>query len=168
MFIVNFKLDVKKIFFACVLIAAIVATIVEFGSKDLSIDVINNENNAYDFELTDENFVSTLKTIHENPSEYVGKTIKLTGFVFKKADFKDTYFVCGRNTIVDSEDMIAGFMCNYKDSTKLLDNEWIEITGVLIEGNYNGNIPIIQVGNVEKVTTPANTFVNNNLENSNE
>ena len=65
MFIVNFKLDFKKIFFACVLVAAVVATLIEFGGKNLSIDVINKSDN-YDFVLTDDNFISTLKIIHEN------------------------------------------------------------------------------------------------------
>ncbi len=165
MFVLNFKLDFKKIFFACILVAAIVATLVEFGGKNLSIDVINKDSN-YDFTLTDENFIDTLENIHNYVSENIGKTIKLSGFVFKKADFKDTYFVCGRNTISDNQDMVAGFMCNFNDASKLIDNEWVEVTGVLIEGNYNGNIPIIKVGKIEKITAPANTFVKNSIDNT--
>lgn len=163
MFIVNFKLDFKKIFFACVLVAAVVATLIEFGGKNLSIDVINKSDN-YDFVLTDDNFISTLKIIHENTSQNIGKTIKLSGFVFKKTDFKEGYFVCGRNTISNNEDMVAGLMCNFDDANKLIDNEWIELTGVIIEGNYNGNIPIVKVGKIEKITAPANTFVKNTSE----
>ena len=136
MFVLNFKLDFKKIFFACILVAAIVATLVEFGGKNISIDVVNNTGN-YDYTLNDENFIELLENIHNNISQNLGKTIKLSGFVFRKADFKDEYFICGRNTIVNNQDMIAGFMCNYDDALKLIDNEWVEITGVIIEGNYN-------------------------------
>ena len=60
--------------------------------------------------------------------------------------------------------MVAGLMCNFDDASKLIDNEWIELTGVIIEGNYNGNIPIVKVGKIEKITAPANTFVKNTSE----
>lgn len=158
MFVVNFKLDFKKVFFACILIAAIIATIIEFGSGNDSISTSKKDEN-YDYILTEENFTSTLKTIHENIDQNLGKTIKISGFVFKMPDFKDGYFVCGRNTVIDNENNVAGFLCNYAESSKLVDNEWIEITGVIIKGEYNGVMPIIKVGNITKITAPANTFV---------
>lgn len=158
MFVVNFKLDFKKIFFACILIAAIIATIIEFGSGNDSISTSKKEEN-YDFILTEENFSATLKQIHENIDENLGKTVKMSGFVFKMPDFKDGYFVCGRNTVINNENNVAGFLCNHPDSSKFIDNEWIEITGVITKGDYNGVMPIIKVGNVTKITAPSNTFV---------
>lgn len=166
MFVVNFKLDFKKVFFVCILIAAIVATIVEFGTNGSSLATANTDGN-YDYVLTEENFTTTLKQIHENIDANLGKTVKLSGFVFKMPDFKDGYFVCGRNTIVKNEDSVAGFLCQQKDSAKLVDNEWIEITGVIIKGDYNGEMPIIKVGNITKITAPANTFVDNVEEKTN-
>lgn len=158
MFVINLKLSFKKILFACILIAAVVATIIEFGSNNSSIGAINNNNN-YDYVLTDENFTTILKQIHDNIDENLGKTIKISGFVFKMPDFKDGYFVCGRNVVKNNENAVAGFLCQHQDSSKLIDNEWIEITGVIIKGEYNGTMPIIKVGNIKKITAPANTFV---------
>lgn len=158
MFVVNFKLDFKKLFFACILIAAIIATIIEFGSGADSISTSKKEEN-YDFILTEENYTTLLKQIHENIDENLGKTIKMSGFVFKMPDFKDGYFVCGRNTVINNENNVAGFLCNHSDSSKFIDNEWIEITGVITKGDYNGVMPIIKVGNVTKITAPSNTFV---------
>lgn len=158
MFVVNFKLDFKKLFFACILIAAIIATIIEFGSGADSISTSKKEEN-YDFILTEENYTTLLKQIHENIDESLGKTIKMSGFVFKMPDFKDGYFVCGRNTVINNENNVAGFLCNHSDSSKFIDNEWIEITGVITKGDYNGVMPIIKVGNVTKITAPSNTFV---------
>lgn len=158
MFVVNFKLDFKKLFFACILIAAIIATIIEFGSGADSISTSKKEEN-YDFILTEENYTTLLKQIHENIDENLGKTIKMSGFVFKMPDFKDGYFVCGRNTVINNENNVAGFLCNHSDSSKFIDNEWIEITGVITKGDYNGVMPIIKVGNITKITAPSNTFV---------
>ncbi len=158
MFVVNFKLDFKKIFFACILIAAIIATIIEFSNGTNSISTSQKQEN-YDFILTEENFTNTLKQIHENIDENLGKTVKMSGFVFKMPDFKDGYFVCGRNTVINNENNVAGFLCNHSESSKFIDNEWIEITGVITKGDYNGVMPIIKVGNVTKITAPSNTFV---------
>lgn len=158
MFVVNFKLDFKKVFFACILIAAIIATIIEFSSGTNSISTSQKQEN-YDFVLTEENFTTTLKQIHENIDENLGKTIKMSGFVFKMPDFKDGYFVCGRNTVINNENNVAGFLCNHSESSKFIDNEWIEITGVITKGDYNGVMPIVKVGNITKITAPSNTFV---------
>lgn len=160
MFVVNFKLDFKKIFLVCILVAAIIATIIEFGNNNSKVVNANLDNN-YDFVLTEDNYTSILKQIHENIDENIGKTVKMSGFVFRMPDFKEKYFVCGRNTIINNEDTVAGFLCEYDDANKLIDNEWVEVTGVIIKGEYNGTMPIIKIGNLNKITAPANTFVDN-------
>lgn len=160
MFVVNFKLDFKKILFACVVIAALVATIVEFGVNKTSI-VSSNKDNNFDYSFNDENYTKLLKQIHENIDANVNKSVKITGFVFKMPDFKETYFVCGRNTVADKENKVAGILCKYDDAKKLVDNEWVEITGIIQKGEYNGTMPIINVGSINKITAPANTYVEN-------
>lgn len=159
MFVINFKLDYKKILITCVVIALFVATIIEFGSNKTS--TVNSSASAYDFDLNEENYTALLKEVHDNIDGSIGKTIHMSGFVFRMPDFKENYFVCGRNTISNSEDKIAGFLCQYDDASKVLDNEWIEITGVIIKGDYNGSMPIIKIGSLNKITAPANTFVEN-------
>lgn len=160
MFVVNFKLDFKKILVVCVLIALLAAAIIESGSIKTS-SVSSKGEEKYDYVMNEENYTKTLKDIHENIDMNLGKTIKISGFVFKMPDFKEDYFVCGRNTIVNNEDTVAGFLCQSKEATKLKDNEWVEITGVIIKGDYNGSMPIIKVGNIKKIEAPSNTFVEN-------
>ncbi len=161
MFVVNFKLDFKKILIFCIVVSLIVVTIVEFGSSS-RISSVNSNSDTYDYVITEENYIASLKLIHENIDQNLGKTIKISGYVFRMPDFKDEYFVCGRDTIVDGQDIVAGILCTCENSNKLLDNEWVEVTGVIIKGEYNGVRPIIKVGNIEKITAPANTFVQEN------
>lgn len=158
MFVVNFKLDFKKILIGCIIIAAIVAIIMEFSLKN---DTIASAKyiEKYDYVLDETNFTDILKTVHDNIDANVNKTVKFTGYVYRMPDFKKDYFLCGRNTIVNNEDNIAGFLCQSSDAEKLADNEWVEITGIIIKGNYNGDMPIVKVGSIKKVTAPANTFV---------
>lgn len=161
MFVVNFKLDFKKILLICFILALLVVTIIEFGTNTDTTNVASKITGNYDYVFTEENFTKNLKDIHINIDANIGKTVKISGFVFKMPDFKESYFVCGRNTISNNEDTVAGFLCEYKDAKKLLDNEWVEITGVIIKGEYNETMPVIKVGNIKKITAPANTFVEN-------
>lgn len=163
MFVINFKLNLKKILFICFILILAVITIIEFsktanGTNDTN-DVASKSASNYDYILTEENYVETLKNIHENIDLNLGKTIKISGFVFKMPDFNEKYFVCGRNTIINNEDTIAGFLCEHKTASKLIENEWVEITGVIIKGQYNTTMPVIKVGNIKKITAPANTYV---------
>ena len=160
MFVLNFKLDFKKVLFGCILVALLVATIIEFGNINTGA-VISKNTDTYDYVLTDENYIEVLKKVHNNIDENVGKTIKINGYVYRMADFKENYFICGRDIIQNNENNIAGFLCYNDKASELLDNEWIEITGVISKGEYNGEMPVIKVGNIKKITAPANTFVEN-------
>lgn len=160
MFVINFKLNFKKILIICCLLGLAIATIVEFSNMGTA-SVNSKKDSAYDFLITENNWCDALKNIHENIDENVNKTVKIKGFVFRMPDFKENYFVCGRYVVSGSEDMVAGILCEFDDSKKLLDNEWVEVTGIITKCDYNGSQPSIKVGSIEKVTAPTNTFVEN-------
>ena len=164
MFVINFKLNIKKILLVCFALGLAIAAIVEFSNIDTAT-VSSKKDKAYDYLIDENNFCEAIKNIHNNIDENINKTIKISGFVFRMPDFKDTYFVCGRNVIKDSEDMVAGILCETNDASKLLDNEWVEITGIISKCDYNGEMPLIKVGSIEKITAPNNTFVNLNENN---
>lgn len=164
MFIVNFKLDIKKILLVCFVLGLAIAAIVEFSNMDATT-VSSKKDKAYDYLINENNFCEAIKNIHDNIDSNINKTIKISGFVFRMPDFKDTYFVCGRNVIKDSEDMVAGILCETNDASKLLDNEWVEITGIISKCEYNGEMPVIKIGSIEKITAPNNTFVTLNENN---
>lgn len=164
MFIVNFKLDIKKILLVCFILGLAIAAIVEFSNMDATT-VSSKKDKAYDYLINETNFCEAIKNIHDDIDNNINKTIKISGFVFRMPDFKDTYFVCGRNVIKDSEDMVAGILCETNDASKLLDNEWVEITGIISKCDYNGEMPVIKIGSIEKITAPNNTFVTLNENN---
>jgi uncharacterized membrane protein YcgQ (UPF0703/DUF1980 family) len=162
MFVINFKLDFKKVLIVCIFLALIIATIIEFGTSNVSSIPSNNKTDTtYDFALDEKNFTEILKQVHENIDANLNKTVKLSGFVFKMPDFKENYFVCGRNTILKGENAVAGFLCQSDQAKTLNDNEWVEITGVIVKGEYNTAMPVVNVGTLKKITAPANTFVEN-------
>ena len=41
----------------------------------------------------------------------------------------------------------------------LKDSEWVELTGVIIKGEYKELMPVLKIDSVKKITAPANTYV---------
>jgi len=161
MFVCNVKVNIKKIMIGLGIVAVAIAICLELGifSKgSKKIDIY--EENKLDYVITEANFTNMLKSIHENIDDNIGKTVKISGFVFTMPDFKDNYFVCGRNMILSGNEKIVGFLCNYENASELLESEWVEVTGVIEKGFYQTDMPIIKVETLNRITAPENTFVN--------
>ena len=153
MYICKLKLNIKKILIICLIVAIGITLTLEI------IDMNNSNNVIYDYELNAENFTEILKIVHDDIDGNVGKTIKLSGFVFTLPDFKDENFVCGRDMILGGEEKVVGFLCEYNKADEVLEAEWIEITGKIIKGYYIGDMPVIKIDSLTKITAPSNTFV---------
>lgn len=154
MFVYNLRLNFKKILIITAIIIVIVALFLEISSMKN-----NKKLSSFDYMLDSENFTQVLKTVHDNIDENIGKTIKLSGFVFRLPDFRENYFVCGRNMIFEGEEKVVGFLCTYDQAITLNNSEWIEIEGSIINGYYTTDMPVIKVESIKKITAPANTFV---------
>lgn len=155
MFVCNFKLDLKKTLIVCLVISIVIVILVE----GINIFKMYPRNNYYDYVLDENNFTNYLKSIHDNIPENIGKTIKLSGFVFTLPDFKENNFVCGRNMILNNEEKVVGFLCEYDKTSELKENEWVEITGSIVQGYYITDMPVIKIETITKIPAPANTYV---------
>lgn len=161
MFICNVKISIKKIMIILAIIVISIAVSIElelFGGNNKKN--INIYTDSFDYVITESNFTNMLKNIHENINENIGKTVSISGFVFTMPDFKDNYFVCGRNMILSGNDKVVGFLCNYENASDLLESEWVEVTGTIEKGFYQTDMPVIKVETINKITAPENTFVN--------
>lgn len=154
MFVCNLKLNLKKILILSLVIIVAIALFLEVCSMFKS-----KSSTHFDYVLDSENFTEILKTVHDNIDANVGKTIKLSGFVFRLPDFRANYFVCGRNMLLNGDEKIVGFLCTYNGDIELTDSEWIEITGTIVKGYYVSDMPVIEVTTIQKITAPSNTFV---------
>lgn len=161
MFVLNLKLNLRKIIIACLSISLLSAMAIDFFTTakiDDSSSVMTNDS-KFDYVLTDSNYLEILKVVHENIDQNVGKTVKLSGFIFRMPDFNETTFVCGKNIIYDGEDSVAGFMCVSDNAKDLIDNEWVELTGIIEKGSYVSDMPVIRIGSIKKIKAPENTFI---------
>ena len=159
MFVCNVKVNIKKIMIVLGIIAVIIAICIELGVFKSNSKNVNIYKDNADYVISEKNFTNMLKQIHENIDDNIGKTVTISGFVFTMPDFKDTYFVCGRNMILSGNEKVVGFLCNFDNASDLLESEWVEVTGVIEKGFYQTDMPIIKVKTIKKITAPENTFV---------
>ena len=165
MFIYNIKLNSSKLYkiifviiiISVVILCAIVTNKVFRASFKTNDDI--KENNY--IEITNENYSTILKTVHENIDTYVGKKIKFSGFVYRVYDLDKEQFVLARNMIISSDlqTVIVGFLCNCKDAINFKDYSWVEIEGEIIKSDYHGEIPVIKINSIKHVQKPDNEYV---------
>ena len=58
-----------------------------------------------------------------------------------------------------NQSVVVGFLCKYNKANELINDTWITITGTIQKGYYYGEIPIIEITNIEETSIPNNPFV---------
>jgi len=111
-------------------------------------------------EITNENYTNILMDSYDNIEKYLGKNISIIGYVFRLPDFGNNEFVIARDMLVDNNhSQVVGFLCNYNQISQYENNSWVKINGIIEKGHYFGEIPIVRVKTIKKVTTPNEIFV---------
>lgn len=168
MFVLNMKINFKKIKKVLILSGIILATIfiIIFCYKSLykgsSTFRINDDmSKSGDYEIDSQNYTNILRAVHENVDSYVGQTIKFTGYVYRVYDFNSNQFVLARDMVISSDfqTVVVGFLSESDECSSFPDNSWVEVEGVISKGNYHGGIPIIKVKNIKSVNTPSDEYV---------
>ena len=135
-------------------------------TSDLEQNDIQNEikesktsfSKAY-FEIDDSSYSLLAGYLTYNPKaqDYIGKTIRVKGFVIKNAPFvNEGYFALGKYEIscCAADASFTGFIAKY-DTSKIIHNAWYELEGVLKKGiDAEGyEILYIDVINIEKISS---------------
>lgn len=108
-----------------------------------------------------ENYTTFLNDCHENIANYIDKKISISGYVYRMNDFKDNQFVVARTMLInDSKNsVVVGILCDYDKAINYADYDWIELTGTIKEGYYNGKLHCINVEKINKIKPPENSYV---------
>ena len=90
-----------------------------------------------------------------------GQKVNITGYVYRLYDFEDTQFVIARDMLINSnnQSLVVGFLCDYKKGVDYKDGTWINITGRITKGNYHGDIPVLEIVEINPCDKPNDEFV---------
>lgn len=163
MFICNFKIDTKKIWKVTlvILIILIVSLMIFVLSKIFNPTKNSSDSKENDVvEITTDSYTAFLKDCHENINDYIGKNFKITGYVYRLPDFTSRQIVIARTMIIEeNQAVIVGMLSECSSAEKYDTGSWIEVTGEIKKGNYNGEIPILEISNIKTIKAPNNEFV---------
>ena len=152
--IFNIHLSFSKLLSTAIIIIAaffIMFAIATFAKQILASNHI---------EITNTNYTTILEDAYDNIDKYLGKNISITGYVFRLPDFGNNEFVIARDMLVDNtHSQVVGFLCNYNQISQFQTNTWVRINGIIEKGHYFGEIPVIRIKSIKKVTTPNEIFV---------
>ena len=163
MFVFNFKVNKNQCFkIICVVIVILVAFSIFLSMSKIAKKIKNNtiENNSV-LDIKSNDYTNFLKDCHENIDKYVGKRIKISGYVYRMPDFNDNEIVIAR-TMLDMKNstaVVVGILANYDKAKDYNDNNWIECEGIIEKGKYHGDIPILKIDKCSKIAIPEDEFV---------
>ena len=164
MFVFNVKVNKNFCFkiICCVIVILIALSLFLSISKIADkVKTKSSVNSSSTLEIKSNNYTNFLKDCHENIDKYVGKKIKISGYVYRMPDFTDNEIVIAR-TMLDMKNstaVVVGLLANYDNAKSLNDNVWVECEGTIEKGNYHGDIPILHIDKCSKIAVPEDEFV---------
>jgi uncharacterized membrane protein YcgQ (UPF0703/DUF1980 family) len=168
MFVVNFKVNsnlILKIFLLILFVIVLIIvgiSIYKLCNSDSNLSSFDNCSN-YDntYTLSTSNYTNVLKSVHENLDTYIGQRIIFSGYVYRVYDFDSSQFVLARDMIIDSnsQTLVVGFLCHYENADSFASGNWVTISGTISKGNYHGEIPIIEIDEIQQIDKPTDEYV---------
>ncbi len=164
MFVCNFKMNRKKLLkliIAMIFLCIIGIIIFSFSSVFKSGVQDEPQTQSNILEITAGEYTRFLKSAHENIDDYVGITVKITGYVYRMPDFGRTEFVLSRTMILNDSNsaVVVGILSQCENASDYKDGDWVCVTGTIIRGNYKGEMPVLQINEINRCEKPEDEFV---------
>lgn len=97
-----------------------------------------------------------------DPSTLAGQEVKVVGFVYRDERFTEEKFMVSRFVLscCAADAAPLGLIVNWPDSSALEDDQWVEVTGVLQPGDFEGEVmPIVDAVSVIPTDIPNQPYL---------
>ena len=162
MFVYNLKLSVSRLFKFVITFLVIIAIIITgIAIYKTFISNISHGSIADVYEIDPSNYTNILKAVHDDLDTYIGQKIRFSGYVYRVYDLSDNEFILARDMIINSDNdtLIVGFLCTHENAKDFEDGTWVSIVGELKSGYYHGEVPIVDLMQIERIEKPADSNV---------
>lgn len=169
MFVCNIKLNKKSIFkFSLLFMFLIVIIIFVLGisnvvnkNKNLNLNYLNDSIPSSEItQIKPQDYTNILKAVHDNLNDYIGQKIAFSGYIYRLTGFSEDQFVLARDMdIGNNQTLVVGFLSSSEKAKEFPTYTWVEITGEITKGNYNGEVPILKILSINKASKPEDATV---------
>lgn len=119
--------------------------------------------------VEDRFFIESVSALDMYLDTFTGKTIELTGFVFREERMASNRFILARMALsccsggVDSGPF--GIMVESERASGLAGEMWVKVTGIIEKDQSNvGDTMVVHATHIEKIPAPRTTYVSPNPE----
>ncbi|MEF3306355.1 TIGR03943 family putative permease subunit [Paenibacillus sp. GYB003] len=112
--------------------------------------------------IKEEGFMELLTTVDLFLDRYIGKTMELTGFVYREPDMADNQFVVARLAMqcCSADSSPYGVMVESPMAKKLGKDQWVKLVGTIGKTKYNDNeIMKLDASSIQNVQAPETPYV---------
>ncbi|MFC7322850.1 TIGR03943 family putative permease subunit [Halobacillus campisalis] len=116
------------------------------------------------FTLTEDNYIGSISLLEDQVDDYVGKEVKMNGFVFREDGFPEDRMVVGRFGIscCVADGGIYGLLVqgDSQNLSEFKNDAWVEVTGIVKKVEHNNwELPLIEPTSIKKIEIPAEPYV---------
>ncbi|KAB7708643.1 TIGR03943 family protein [Bacillus aerolatus] len=118
--------------------------------------------NSTMIDMKDNVFEPYYGEINAEPHKYIGRTLKLKGFVYREEDFQPNQFVLARFLITHcvADANVIGFLTEFDKAHTVKENAWLEIEGTFHTTTYNNaEVPVLKIVSWKEISEPAEPYV---------
>ncbi|BCJ96047.1 hypothetical protein acsn021_36160 [Anaerocolumna cellulosilytica] len=112
--------------------------------------------------IKDDYFASWYYDTFDYLEDFIGKRYQFTAQVFYLEGLRENQFLAGRYVMVCCAADVSGFglICETDRIKELKEEEWIQVTGTIKEGTYNGSkVPVLTDVEITGIEAPADEYV---------
>ena len=59
----------------------------------------------------------------------------------------------------DFQTVVVGFLCSLDNARDFKDGTWVTLAGTITKGYYHGDIPVIEVSDINEISKPKDVYV---------
>jgi len=112
--------------------------------------------------ISDKQYMETLTVLNLFHEPFIGKTIEITGFVYREEGMSNTQFAVSRFAMncCSADSMPYGLLIEYPQAADFHDDFWLKVRGTVKEGIFGGNsVVVLEAAQVKTVPAPAVPYV---------
>ncbi|GIQ68104.1 TIGR03943 family protein [Xylanibacillus composti] len=118
-------------------------------------------------EVPEHSYTEVLTTLDLYKEQFVGKTIRISGFVYKPAELATDQFAITRYAMqcCSADAAPYGVLSFYPRAATLVEDEWLEVTGTIRTAVMNDmELLALDVQQVRKIEEPSDPYVYPNFD----
>ncbi|RXT13754.1 TIGR03943 family protein [Ammoniphilus sp. CFH 90114] len=125
-------------------------------------ETVNEVMEMNEIKLEGKKFAAYADSIFLYPEKFKGKSIEMTGFVYKEEQMKEDELVVARFLITHcvADASVVGLLAQMEDAPILTQDSWIKVRGVIDTATYGEfEMPVIKVNKWQTVERPSDPYI---------